>query len=288
MEYIVFTDESYITDSRYQSLSAFSFKKSSYHDIFYSIQSILSESGVSEFKWQKLKDAKYYFCAEKIIKYILNNIRSHELRVDTIVWDTHDSRHAVTGRNDHSNYERMFFHLLNNSMKKRPKKSEWVIYPDVRGGIDWTTVHDCLHHVGKRQEYQESIFGNFFADPFYSIKEFQEKESHVEIPIQVADLFSGLTVFSRDNYDCYKNYLHSSQPSLFDEPQTIKLTNRETYRCKLLDLFNRECKSRTLSVSLDTNRYLHTYKPENPINFWHYEPQGNYDKAPCGTMRGII
>ena len=74
MEYIVFTDESYITNSRYQSLSAFSFRKSSYHEIFDSIKSILSESGVSEFKWQKLKDAKYYFCAEKIIKYVLNNM----------------------------------------------------------------------------------------------------------------------------------------------------------------------------------------------------------------------
>lgn len=283
MDYVVFTDESYVSNSRYRSLSAFSLKKSSYQDVVVSIQSILSESRVKEFKWQKLKDVKYYFCAEKIIKYILESIKKYEIRIDTIVWDTQDSRHAIPGRDDLLNYERMFFHLLNNSMKKRPKNSSWYIYPDVRGGIDWNKIHDCLHNVGKKQEYHKTLFGNFFDDPFYLIKEFQEKESHVEILIQIADLFSGLAVFSCVKYNCYKNYLDSLLPSFFDHGQEIKLSNREIYRCKLLDFFNKECKKRKLGVSLENKCYLYTFNPKNPINFWHYEPQGKYDKAPTKT-----
>ncbi len=282
MEYVVFVDESYITDSRYRSLSAFSLKKSSYQDIVVLIQSILLESGIKEFKWQKLKDAKYYFCAEKIIKFILDNITKYDIRIDTLVWDTYDSRHTIQGRNDIKNYERMFFHLLNNSMKKRKKNSEWQIYPDIKNDIDWNTIHKVLHNVGKKQEYNKTIFGNFFIDPFYKIKEFQEKESHVELPIQVADLFSGLAVFSCDKYDCYQNYLNSFCSSLFDQDKRIELSKRETFRCKLLYFFNKECKNKKLGVSLKSKGYLYTFNPKNPINFWHYEPQGDYDKAPIG------
>lgn len=288
MEYIVFTDESYITDSRYQSLSAFSFEKSYYPQVFSDIKEILQDSNVDEFKWNKLKDAKYYFCAEKFCNYLFSGLTKHQFRIDTLVWDTHDARHSVTGRNDLGNYERMFFQLLNNSMKKRPRDSNWFIYPDKRGGINWQTVHDCLYHVGKRQEFHSTIFGEFFSDKYYSISEFQEKHSHEEYPIQIADLFSGLAVFSRENYNCYESYINSSAPSLFEKPEPLKLSNREECRCKLLEKFNHECKNRTLGVSLKTKRYLHTYDPNNPINFWHYMPQGEYDKAPCGTDRGFI
>ncbi len=53
MDYIAFTDESYITDSRYQSLTAFSFKKIHYPEVISDINNILKESDVDEFKWNK-------------------------------------------------------------------------------------------------------------------------------------------------------------------------------------------------------------------------------------------
>ena len=55
--------------------------------------------------------------------------------------NTHDSRHTVQGRDDLANYERMFYHLLNNSMKKRPKSATWHIRPDQRSGIDWKRLY---------------------------------------------------------------------------------------------------------------------------------------------------
>ncbi|MEW6526351.1 MAG: DUF3800 domain-containing protein [Spirochaetota bacterium] len=278
-EYIMFTDESYITDSRYRSLSAFSFKKSKYKEFCNSIRSIMLESGIKEFKWQKLKDAKYYFCAEKLIDFVLNNILTFDLRVDTIVWDTQDSRHNVKGRDDMANYERMFFHLLNHAIKQRPRGSRWLIFPDEKNGIDWDTISKCLDNKGKKQELVNTIFGSFFTDSYYSIEDFKEKKSHDEYPIQIADLFSGMAVFSRNNFDCYQSYIDSRQPLLFCNKE-YKLSNREKYRCKLLEYFNNECKNKKLGVSLENKRGLYTFDPKNPINFWHYEPQGDYDKAP--------
>jgi hypothetical protein len=89
MEYIVFTDESSITDSRFQSLSAFSLPFTHYDELKSIVNKILKESNVTEFKWQKLKDAKNFFCAEKLINFLFQNIHTCNLRVDTIIWDTH-------------------------------------------------------------------------------------------------------------------------------------------------------------------------------------------------------
>src|SRR5690554_6561749 len=103
-----------------------------------------------------------------------------------------------------------------------------------------------------------------------------EKRSDIESLIQVADLFSGLSAFSHRDYDKFRIWQaqNSCQISIDDllGKKVEKLSNREKYMSKLLDYFNNECKCRSLGVSLDTNGYLHTYDPSNPLNFWFYNP----------------
>ena len=280
MEYIVFTDESNITASQFQSLSAFSLPYCYYDELTSEVNKILYNSQVLEFKWQKLKNAKNYFCAEKLIALVFAKLYSFNLRVDTVMWDMNDSRHSINRRDDMANYERLFFHLLNNSMKKRKKNCVWHIRPDVRSGIDWKTIHGCLSCVGQKQELQNTIFGSFFSDPFFKIKSFKEKESHKEILIQIADLFSGLLIFSRTNFKEYQEWKSQQTITLFDLENKQELSNREEYRGKILDQFNNKCKQNKLGVSLNSKKCLHTFNPENPLNFWCYEPQGKYDKAP--------
>ncbi len=279
MEYVIFTDESNITDSRFQSLSAFSFPKKHLEDITTSISQILKSSDVEEFKWQKLKTAKYYFCAEKIITEIFKNLHSHNFRIDTVIWDTHDSRHAIQSRDDMANYERMFFHLLNDAMKRRERGSSWDVLPDQRNGIDWKTIHSCLSTVGDRRELDHSLFGFFFSESYYQISSFCEQDSKKQILIQVADLFSGLGVFSKSSFSTYSAWKRVQVPSLFDTEE-VSVTNSESFRFKLLSKFDAICKSEKLGVSLETKQCLSTYNPQNPINFWHYEPQHENDKAP--------
>lgn len=147
MEYIVFIDESSITKHRFPSLSAFSLPLKYYQKMSIAVNKIITESKVSEFKWSKLRNARYYLCAKKILDLIIQDMFKLGLRVDTIVWDTHDSRHRIIGRDDMANYERMFFHLLRDLMKRRPRGGIWHIRPDVGNGIDWKTIHRCLFHV---------------------------------------------------------------------------------------------------------------------------------------------
>lgn len=284
MEYVVFTDESQITASRFQCLSAFSLHRTAWKDAQECIKGILSSSNVSEFKWQKLKNAKYYFCAEKMIEYLFANLQKLNIRLDVLVWDTHDSRHRIQGRNDMANYERMFFHLLSSSMRRRPKKAKWDIRPDQRGGIDWNTIRDCLSAKGKQQDFHHSLFGSFISDQHFTIESFEEQCSKAEPLIQMADLFSGLAVFSKDTYTNYVKWKQQKAPSLFEQ-ETVLFSNGEEFRFKLLDQFNSKCKAGKYGVALDSKQCLFTYDANNPINFWHYEPQHDNDKAP---VRGEI
>ena len=214
------------------------------------------------------------------MKFILANLHNHHIRIDTLIWDTHDSRHSIIGRDDIANFERMFFHLLGNAMKKRKRGLKWHIRPDVRSGIDWDTVRDCLHFKGQRTEIEHSIFETFILDEHYSVHTFKEAHSHEEPMIQVADLFSGISVFSKTSYDKYEAWKSQQNPGLFADEGPIAASNREKYRFELLEKLDAECKKLSLGVSLKNNRQLFTYNPENPINFWQYQPQGEYDKAP--------
>ena len=241
-------------------------------------------SGVREFKWKKLKDAKHNFCAIKLIDYVLKKISNYDLRVDIVVWDTHDSRHKIQGRDDDANFERMFFHLLKTTLKRRPRNSIWNIYPDQKHGIDWDTIHDCIAAVGRHIEYHTTMFGDFFTDPYYHIESFKEIDSSITPCCQIADLFAGLSVFSINYYSDYclwKHNLATQQSTLFPNPnEEIQFSNREEVRFCIMHHINKECKKMKLGVSLKTKKRFHTFNPKNPINFWLYTPQHKYDKAP--------
>jgi hypothetical protein len=243
---------------------------------------ILGESDVSEFKWHKLKTAKYRFCAEKILDALFGALQSFDARVDVVIWDICDSRHRIADRDDVANYGRMYFHLQSQVMKRRPKGSEWCLYPDEQVEIDWKTVNQCLSAVGRHRQYIDSpLFGGFFADRYYQIQELCPVESHRTPCCQVADLFAGLSVFSKIHYDQYEKWIEKDIPSLqLYREEEIETTNREENRFRVLKDFNAECKTRKLGVSLKTRRCLCTPDPNNRLNFWHYEPQHELDRAP--------
>ena len=54
MEFEIYTDESYITGERYRSIAAFSYKAEYKDTIYNDLKILLKESGIKEFKWQKL------------------------------------------------------------------------------------------------------------------------------------------------------------------------------------------------------------------------------------------
>ncbi len=280
MDFAAYSDESYIRTPRFRSISVFTFPLSNKTEILRTLKSNLNSSNIQEFKWEKLRTAKYRFCAIKFLNTIFDSLYKRDIRIDTIIWDTHDRRHTVTDRDDIKNFERMFFHLHRSALRRRPKNSNWNIHPDERMEIDWATIRDCLSAVGRRHELIKSpLFGEFFSDRHYQISEFQEVHSIHSPCCQLADLFAGMAVFSITHNSKFWLWNWQNTPSLFKQPDVV-FSCSEIERFQVLDYFNCGCKDKKLRVSLSTDEGLKTYKPSYPLNFWLYRPQHDKDKAP--------
>jgi len=286
--HVGFGDESHWNKGRFRSLGLVTTLIDLLSTQDADFRRLLDGSGVSEFRWKKLDGAKERFAAEKLCKCTVEKTCSAQLRVDVLVWDTEDSRHKLVKRDDIANLERMYYHLFRNVLRTRwPNDAIWRLHPDQHTSMDWETVQDCLENVGTRFEIENSLFS---SEKFrirlrreFGIEEIRAVSSGDHPLLQLADLFAGMAVFSREKYTEYEQWCTrtSSQLNLLDEANAVSTASGSSReRFKILAEFDRMCKQRKLGVSLKTNRGLWTPKPENPINFWWYEPQHLLDKAP--------
>jgi len=69
---------------------------------------------------------------------------------------------------------------------------------------------------------------------------------------------------------------------LFDTcDNNLNLSRGKKSKFKILNYLIKHCKRYSMGVSINSNSYLYTYQPSKyNINYWFYEPQGYYDKAP--------
>lgn len=283
MEYIAFLDESYVTASRYRSISCCSLERRYVEQFSRGLGEIVRRHGLKEFKWTELKSVRSLNCARALLAYFFEKLSLYQLRLDILTWDTHDSRHDVIGRDDQANFERMFFHLLSASIKRRAIGASWRIKADQRNGVDWATIRDCLQAVGSRASSMHCIFDSDLEGLYgFDIQSFETVESHQCAPVQLADLFAGVSGFSGENYAGYESWLRNlhGQIDLFDQPSGEQYSNRERYRFEFLRALDGGCKARSLGVSLNSLQMLRTFDGKKPLNFWLYQPQHEADKAP--------
>lgn len=291
--HVAFSDESHWNKGRYRSLGLVTMPRKSFAELERTLARLLDESGVSEFKWEKLSGARERFAAIKMCEFVVDAACRGNLRLDVLVWDIEDSRHKVPQRDDVANLQRMYYHLFKYVLRTRwPDGSIWALYPDENTAMNWDSVRDYLD----RADTEIQVYGDLFTGGKFRlrlIKEFQIYEtkpvsSACNPLLQLADLFAGLAVFSREHYDALAQWRkeRETQLTLFasedddgaGETKTVSRSIRE--RCYVLDLFDKLCKSRKLGVSLKTERGLRTFDHSKPINFWPYTPQHPLDKAP--------
>jgi len=288
VSHVGFADESHWNTGRFRSLGLVTTPVDCVDSLEAKLHRLLEESGVREFKWKKLNGAKERFVAIKMCEFAVDVACTGKLRVDVLVWDIQDSRHDVQGRDDLANLQRMYYHLFRNVLRARwPNDAIWRLHPDEHTAMNWKTVRDCLENVSMAVQVERSLFtGGQFRIRLrqeFGIEEIQPLPSDQHPLLQLADLFAGLAVFSRDKYKEYQKWLRASspQPSMLDEPHdSINPSRASQERFRVLKKFDEVCKKRRLGVSLKTKQGLWTPEPRNPINFWLYEPQHPEDKAP--------
>lgn len=289
ISHIGFADESHWNSGRFRAIGLVTLPLSAFDAHHRELIQHLKASGVREFKWKKLNGAKDRFAAQKLFDFAIEAASKGTLRVDVLIWDTQDSRHRIKGRDDIANLQRMYYHLFHNVLRERwPNDAIWRLHPDEHTAMDWNTVQDCLEHVANRLEMERLLFTmGQFRDRLrreFMLEEIQPVRSPEQPMLQLADLFAGIAVFSRDQFDAYQKWLAANGPQLelFDDqndaPDASRISRERFLVLKYLD---DACKKNKLGVSLNRKRGLWTPKPKNPLNFWMYEPQHPEDKAPA-------
>jgi len=290
--HVAFSDESYYKVGRYRSIGLVTVAYGRLGKLASELTDILEEARVRELKWQKLDANNDCQAALKFVECAVSNACAANIRIDVLVWDTADSRHRVVGRDDMANLQRMYYHLFKNVLIKRwPDGSIWRLHPDEQSGIDWSEIARFLDAVSIPVSRRIPFSG--FAESLrteFNIGRIEQRKSEAEPLIQMADLFAGMGVYSRDRYEHFRCWLLNCRAErqallLSEIASSVVLSNADKMRCPVLHKLHSLCKKGRLGVGFDESRGLHTHDPANPINFWLYEPQREEDKAPVRERR---
>jgi hypothetical protein len=281
--HLAVADESYTTASRFRSVAMVTFEDRNRIRINQRFGQLIKDSNLKEFKWKKLKQAREKFAAEKIIALTLELALEGKLRVDTLIWDTQDERHEVQGRDDIANLQIMYFQLFRNVMRYRwPADSTWHLYPDENSALDWKEVKSFLDKTGFSVAEPSLVTENFQTrlQRDFKVSRIHQVKSH-QIPLcQVADLFAGLGAYSYAEAEKYRYWLtiKTGQQKMPGADNPPKLSNRDKTRCEVIHLLHQSCEKQRWRVGFASG--LKTCNPNEPINFWLYQPQHPLDKAP--------
>lgn len=275
-----FSDDSSHQEGRFNSLALISLKESDFDGINKKLEQIFNESGVkNEFKWEKLKNAKYKFTAEKMIDFVFNS--GDKIRIDVLIWDMEDSRHkGVHGRNDNENLVRMYYHLVATTLSKRwPIKTYWHWIPDKQSSVDWKTLQDCISN--KKHKCTQDLFGENSDFEKISLEKINPDCSKKHILIQLADLFAGLGAYSYGHFGRFTLWESENkhQASLFPV-ETAHFSEGEKYKFHIINILNKKCKDHHLQISFNSSQGFKSNNQSSFINFWLYSPQTSLDKAP--------
>jgi len=249
------------------------------------VKAILAAANVRELKWEKLRTARDRNAAIHVADWLFGKLNL--LRVDVLTWDIEDPRHRLRGRDDVANLHRMYHHLMNNVLRRYPSGCTWKLYPDEQESIDWERIHDFLDGAGTKSRFRHNVGMLTYRLRFekdFRVVQIVPSKSEGEPLIQVADLLAGMAAFSRTHIETYRRWeeRESGQANLFEkEERTFSGGERE--KCAFLSEFRHRCHRCALPVSLNSTSGLRTRDPRTALNFWHYEPQRQGDKAPTRT-----
>jgi hypothetical protein len=160
--------------------------------------------------------------------------------------------------------------------------------------MDWADLNEHLNGASVEGQVLRKPSGfNQYSVEFrrnFRIFDICPRQSHCEPFIQLADLFVGLGVYSREHYESIERWMNQTdtQRTLFETDEAVEENNTfsrsHRQRCPLVCSFDSKCKSNSLTVSLRTFEGFKTRDPNKPINFWWYTPQHERDRAPTRQL----
>lgn len=287
-----YSDESGTFDHRFQSIAIVSGEEDMIHDLRKKLWNEIHNKGICEVKFSEIKgyQSPRAEVARQFIKYAVKEFANHKrIRIDILTWDVQDSRHNIPNIDNIKNLQIMYYKVLEH-MAGQWKKIRWDFYPDAHSKVNWNEITEYLNMTSlSRSKSRQPTLLNLLEDSqTFQFDKVQSLDSVKEPLVQLADLFAGMARFSGEECPQCVHWLSS-----FGNRNQLKLqgmhmksskdqkTRIKECRYQLIGELDRICKGCKLGVSLRKKRRLWTQIRTNPINFWNYEPQGDYDKAPA-------
>jgi hypothetical protein len=136
--------------------------------------------------------------------------------------------------------------------------------------------------VGKwRRHLGSLLLDDGYSEQFFRVRSLREVRSH-ECPLcQLADLFAGMGPYSRERDKVMRQLREreSGQLCLVEPGDPASPSRIDEDRFTVISDLYSKCGERRLGLSFSSG-CLRTFDPDMPINFWHYEPRSEKDKAP--------
>lgn len=288
--YCIYSDESGSQSDQYHSIGALSGSKKTLKKLRNKLDNILKDINTSKVEFKQLKgDYKKESAAKEYIIKSINYCHKDKIRIDILSWDTQDDRHDIFKRDDQKNFERMYYHLIKwVNAQYVPVNPDWEFYPDQKNSINWEKLNYFVESTNLSKNQPDTLFKNYNLPNFPNIEKFRESISDNNPLTQLIDIYTGLgrlSIKKGSKFIEWKKIQEKkdkNQMMLFDSSvNNINVSRGEESKFKILYFLIKNCKKHKMGVSINSNSYLYTYQPTKyNINYWFYEPQGNYDKAP--------
>ena len=282
-----FSDESTWNEKRYRSIGLLTLRAEHAGRISLAAEQALSASNMDALSWKDLRTKNTLRAGKSLLGLVARLAKGGWLRIDVLVWDTHDTRHRVLRRDDTENLARMYYHLMENTTRQRwPDSAHWVMNVDSRADIDWTVLQDCLNGKSRWEKANMRVQQSHFDLSNISTRQgIQVVQDDGHVLIQIADLFAGLAAFSWNQREAHSHWLsENGSQRMFGELRTNRhISSSSSYKHQIALEFHKLNSLEGLNVSHNPNAGFKTFNPSNRINFWHYSPQHQSDKAPTKT-----
>jgi len=284
-------DESGTFDHRFQSVAVVSGEAYMIDELRKKLRNEINTKGIQELKFSEIEGYKSHKAevARQFINYAVREFaRYKRIRIDIVTWDIQDSRHNIPNIDNANNLQIMYYNVLEH-MARQWNKIRWNFYPDENSKVNWNEIAKYLNmtRLSRSKLKQPTLVNMIENNQKFNFDEVIPLDSVNEPIIQLADLFAGIARFSCEECPQCVRWLSSfgnrNQLKLKNTHKKIskdRSTRIKECRYQLIGELDRICKSCRLGVSLRKKKKLWTPNRTNTINFWNYEPQGDYDKAP--------
>lgn len=282
-----FADESHWNKGRYRTIGLVTMPTSRVAETSQAVQATARGARIREIKWKSVSSDRHRRTTEALFDLFVAPDSRRDIRIDVVIWDTHDSRHDIKGRDDSANLGRMYYQLMRNVIERRwPDASSWSMSVDERTDMDWGMLTDCLAGRSRKAKtaYEPILFSSSRTGSGRWIH--LTEVSSTEYPlVQVADLFAGLAAFSWNrsaehrSWKQFQREMSAGQRDMFAHLGGTSIANNAKPKHQVLERLM-SLRPRGVAMRSEMDEGLRTYGPSNRINFWPYEPQRVADKAP--------